>query len=695
MDNDKGHQSGSAYLFELFARPGVLSASNGSYADQVILNWKDRSKSEESFYIYRDGEYADYTLQNVTKWVDHFPVPGKVHHYGVSAQNDKWGESDKSCAEGWRQANGKIEGYVRTMMMEGVPGVAVSVFPAAAGFPNILDFNGIGDFVYIPHNDNLNLDQWTVEAWIYPRGNGVIFSRSPGGLPTFEMKYGSADQKASIGFKTAGGASIQIASENLSVPSNQWTHIAGTFNGFTLKIYINGFLNKSIAASAYPNKGEAPVWIGRNAGEFFNGRIDEIRLWSIARDSSDIQADLRRTLQGDEAGLTAYWAFDDSSRALPDIAVDFANNGGHHGVIFGARWQSETPNVMYSDLTDNSGKFSVGKIYYDTEREFVISPSKGSHGFKPASETGVLDLDNSFLTGISFIDTTAITVSGIIRYAGTTCGVEGVKILLDGDSTDVRTLANGSFRIQVDDPGTHTIRPYLGNSKSVHTFNPPQITRNIQDNVSDLEFRDTQKYTLTVTAGGPCGSSFGDATLSVQTLGPNPGCFDTTFTTNGSNPFDIVLPAQKYLMDVVAVNPPNSDITAYFQPDTVDLMWQDTTQMFIYRTKPVIHVSGLLDFGHGDYEGAAIVDQYFTYDLLIEVFDKYGSDSCYVQEGSVTIFDDVSRFSPIQVTLPLENGVARYRLMPGEPDIIDRKDNPYQKLFELAAHVGQAAQNKK
>ncbi|MBN1996097.1 T9SS type A sorting domain-containing protein, partial [candidate division KSB1 bacterium] len=29
------------------------------------------------------------------------------------------------------------------------------------------------------------------------------------------------------------------------------------------------------------------------------------------------------------------------------------------------------------------------------------------------------------------------------------------------------------------------------------------------------------------------------------------------------------------------------------------------------------------------------------------------------------------------------------------PDIIDRKDNPYQKLFELAAHVGQAAQNKK
>ena len=61
---------------------------------------------------------------------------------------------------------------------------------------------------------------------------------------------------------------------------------------------------------------------------YWDGQIDEVRIWNIARTQSEIQATIKTTLQGDEPGLVGYWNFDDGT------ANDLSLNG-NHGILLG------------------------------------------------------------------------------------------------------------------------------------------------------------------------------------------------------------------------------------------------------------------------------------------------------------------------------------------------------------------------
>jgi hypothetical protein len=45
----------------------------------------------------------------------------------------------------------------------------------------------------------------------------------------------------------------------------------------------------------------------------FRGEIDEVQIWNVARSTAEVQADMRRTLVGDEAGLAAYYRMSNGS----------------------------------------------------------------------------------------------------------------------------------------------------------------------------------------------------------------------------------------------------------------------------------------------------------------------------------------------------------------------------------------------
>ena len=63
---------------------------------------------------------------------------------------------------------------------------------------------------------------------------------------------------------------------------NQWTHVAATFNGNYVRLYINGVLDKKRALSGTIRHNAYPVYIG--ASQFYNshfdGRIDDLRIYN-------------------------------------------------------------------------------------------------------------------------------------------------------------------------------------------------------------------------------------------------------------------------------------------------------------------------------------------------------------------------------------------------------------------------------
>ncbi|HEY7019302.1 MAG TPA: LamG domain-containing protein, partial [Gaiellaceae bacterium] len=90
----------------------------------------------------------------------------------------------------------------------------------------------------------------------------------------------------------------QNAPGSAAVPLNTWTHLASTYDGSTLKLYVNGVLAGSKAVTGSLAATTNPLRIGGNTiwSEWFSGQIDEVRLYKRALTPGEIQADMATPL---------------------------------------------------------------------------------------------------------------------------------------------------------------------------------------------------------------------------------------------------------------------------------------------------------------------------------------------------------------------------------------------------------------
>ena len=173
-----------------------------------------------------------------------------------------------------------------------------------------LQFDGTDDYVKT-NRVPFPTEDHTIEAWIHPNALGsimeIIYFFDPVDDVQFRVNHsGSLFYAESVGSNWGGVGSSSIIALNI------WTHIAVTKQDDNINIYINGVLDNS----GQLDKNPAPdtLYIGAQAPfnrRYFNGLIDEVRIWDIARSTASIQKDMYRPLQGDESGLVSYWQFNE------------------------------------------------------------------------------------------------------------------------------------------------------------------------------------------------------------------------------------------------------------------------------------------------------------------------------------------------------------------------------------------------
>ncbi|HSU54759.1 MAG TPA: LamG-like jellyroll fold domain-containing protein [Candidatus Dormibacteraeota bacterium] len=158
-------------------------------------------------------------------------------------------------------------------------------------------FNGTTAFIQVPDAANLRFtNAMTVETWIYPRAVGShyreIVSKWEGGVDqrsyTFNIQpSGQAD--FTIGHDGSAGNIASAMSTN-TVPMNQWTHLAGVYDGTTVKLYVNGVLHGTTASPGAIFAGSAPLAIGSTliSGSYFDGFIDEPTVYNRALADSEV-----------------------------------------------------------------------------------------------------------------------------------------------------------------------------------------------------------------------------------------------------------------------------------------------------------------------------------------------------------------------------------------------------------------------
>ena len=134
-----------------------------------------------------------------------------------------------------------------------------------------------------------------LEAWSTAGGTGA----------TKELAYkvGSSQSFKKVLIRMTTGAlawGAAVVAGKTDVPLKKWTHIAGTYDGKSGegKVYINGVFRRrrqNRRADITPN--DDVLWLGRGAGPFLHGRIDEVRISNIARSNKRFKSSWTKVLK--------------------------------------------------------------------------------------------------------------------------------------------------------------------------------------------------------------------------------------------------------------------------------------------------------------------------------------------------------------------------------------------------------------
>ena len=681
-----GTISGACYLYEFMAQPGNVTAADGESGSQVRISWQNRSNNADGFRIYRDGIEIGSTVLAATVFNDIDAIPGKLYKYQVTAYNNFWDESNFSFADfGWRKANGNIKGTVQTKQGAAIKEVDVSATPVDSTLGLSLRFNGVDDHVAIPPAALNNA--FSISAWI----------KTSSSADQDILAWGHTENGHRVEFKTSGGKLTYQetdlvegtpAVDNQQINSGRWEHVAVVVSNDTTRLYINGNAGSPVTGiNQNPEVNTLTIGACQNGPDFlypFSGNIDDLQLWNRALTAEEIRKNMFYSLKGNESGLVAYWSLNDSTRSTGTIAGDYAQKGNHHGFIEGAQWSNDAAPVEYRDVTNTDGEFTIDNLFYDESREFRVTPLKPDHLFDP--EYRDVELESGGGPNVSFNDTTVFTVSGQVLFAGGTCPVEGVELLLNGDKTGIFTDSDGHFDLAINEPGkTYTIAPQYGDSVSSHSFSPAEISVRVEGDIDGLLFNDTQKHLLYGKIRGGCIEGLGTARLRVTSL-KNPECLSTIITTDYIGNYRIFFPAQKYTVELVYIDYPDStNILNYFPVETVDITWENKNQNFVYHPKPLVRIEILPS--ELDCDNVPIMKQNNPYSVLIDVLEAYETDTCHVASGSVKIYDDIGGDPAEPTVIELKNGRAIYKLIAGVPNILGGGEHPYQKLMQIEANV--------
>jgi fibronectin type 3 domain-containing protein len=169
-------------------------------------------------------------------------------------------------------------------------------------FGNALSFNGTNNLVAINSSATLNVTTaMTLEAWINPAANQsgwrTIMQREVDAY--FLNASNDSGALRPSGGGTLGGQVAWLSGPTAN-PVNIWTHVALTYDGAALRLYVNGVQAATLAATGAIETNSSPLRIGGNSpyGEYFNGRIDEVRVYNRALSATEIQTDMNTPVAG-------------------------------------------------------------------------------------------------------------------------------------------------------------------------------------------------------------------------------------------------------------------------------------------------------------------------------------------------------------------------------------------------------------
>jgi hypothetical protein len=304
-------------------------------------------------------------------------------------------------------------------------------FGQLSGSGKAYDFTA--SYISVPSSSTLTpATTITLEAWIKADSYDV---NSWGNVIISNDGWGSGNQGYTLRTGASGVLSFNFSSNGVwkeittsaVMTTGNWYHVAGSFDGTTLKIFINGVQQNSLVYTGPISNGTYDITIGKmsylaGGTRYFDGMIDEVRIWSTAVPEAQIRAHMCKKVTSSHpqyASLGGYWNFDQTGSVLDQ------SPNGNNGTSMGANQVNSAAPIgnasVYSYLSTVNLSLASGTI--DSAQVTSTAPLPLAHLYRidaaplaTASAAIIDSLDQSHYYGVYVTPTPASSYTFTYSY---------------------------------------------------------------------------------------------------------------------------------------------------------------------------------------------------------------------------------------------------------------------------------------
>lgn len=275
----KDPEDSVSYIFNM----GTSSATSDCQPNvQVSWDWNwgacGGTSGLGSNVAHADGNKDRYVY---CEWNDTIPAGSEITRIHIDPINLAHYEAD-----------GYADWYINDLMLldnDNLGGVGTSC-GSYADYPNPINVTGTNISYYNVSGKNTLYIYKQLGSWYIMEGTNAAINVTV---------YYSTKYSVPYGISTMNGGEFSIGNNTITsstdLNDNTWHHIAGSYNGSVMKIYVDGVLENSTNYNGTIPTNTDPVWIGRhwnpgNTSNWFNGTIDEVMIFNKGLSGSQIQA---------------------------------------------------------------------------------------------------------------------------------------------------------------------------------------------------------------------------------------------------------------------------------------------------------------------------------------------------------------------------------------------------------------------
>jgi hypothetical protein len=422
---------------------------------QVDLDWDDNVEPDLAGYrVYRSevpggpyehiagllasNSHADTGLSNET-----------TYYYVVTAEDVAGNESalpdEVASTPG---ADAGLVGYWRLDEGSGTTLTDTSGFGNDGSFGGLaawtsgvsgaaLDFAGSGDLMLVPDDVSLDLtDAITIAAWLRPTRIGtqyVIKKALKGDINGYELSLSSSGGLFVRFNQASSGNGYRLNSlSGYPVDGSSWIHVAATYDGQQIKLYVDGALEASLSAPGLViGVNDVPLSVGAQFGGArpFDGAVDEVLLYGRALSQVEVQDLITMALPSDRDGD----GVPDDEDTFPDDPTEWEDADGD-GIGNNADDDDDDDGIPDSwELQHGFDPFDSGDADQDADGDGVSNRDEFLQGTDPrSSEVGGWVFDEG--SGTAAADASGFGNDGTLIGSPTwSPGVSGSALEFGGD----------------------------------------------------------------------------------------------------------------------------------------------------------------------------------------------------------------------------------------------------------------------